>query len=180
MKKRFLAIPLALLLSLSISCREESSMAELENFKAQLNAREQNIALAKRYIETVNAGDFEALKEVLSPDYAVYNPYGHPEPTSREKLIESYKEAAAAFSEFTWNVEDVFAAGNKVACRIIIRGLYKGGDPGVPAGETEFQFGLITIMRMEDGRVVEEWQEDDQLGFARQLGMELRPREEKK
>ena len=29
-----------------------------------------------------------------------------------------------------------------------------------------------------DGKVVEEWQEDDQLGLARQLGMELKPKEE--
>ncbi len=30
-------------------------------------------------------------------------------------------------------------------------------------------------MRMENGRVAEEWQEDDQLGLVRQLGMELKP-----
>jgi hypothetical protein len=32
-------------------------------------------------------------------------------------------------------------------------------------------------MRMKDAKVVEEWQEDDQLGFVRQLGLELKPKE---
>jgi len=30
---------------------------------------------------------------------------------------------------------------------------------------------------MEDGKIVEEWQEDYQLGFVRQMGMELAPAE---
>ena len=74
----------------------------------------------------------------------------------------------------------MIAAGDKVACRIIARGIYKGGFPDIPATEKEFEFSLITIMRIENGKVVEEWQEDDQLGLARQLGMELKPKEGEK
>jgi len=35
-------------------------------------------------------------------------------------------------------------------------------------------------MRIENGKAVEEWQEDNQLGLARQLGMELKPKEGEK
>ncbi len=69
------------------------------------------------------------------------------------------------------------AAKDKIICRIIIRGTYKGGIPNLPATEKEFKFSLITMMRLEDGKVVEEWQEDDQPGLVRQLGMELKPKE---
>ena len=44
--------------------------------------------------------------------------------------------------------------------------------------EMFFWISLFAIMRIENGRVVKKWQEDDQLGFARQLGMELKPKEE--
>jgi 2-polyprenyl-3-methyl-5-hydroxy-6-metoxy-1,4-benzoquinol methylase len=44
----------------------------------------------------------------------------------------------------------------------------------------KFEFSMITIMRIQGGRIIEEWQEDDQLGFARQLGMELKPKEDNK
>jgi len=163
-----------------VSCQDKEAMAELDGFKAQAEVEEQNIALARRYVETLNKGDFEAFKELLSPDYAIYNPSGYPKSTSREKLIEDYKGAGEVFPEFTWSIKDIIAAGDKVICRIIVRGTYKGGVRDLPATERKFEFSLITIMRIENGKVLEEWQEDDQLGFARQLGMELKPKEEKK
>ncbi|NIM90964.1 MAG: DUF4440 domain-containing protein [Candidatus Aminicenantes bacterium] len=180
MKKPLLAIPLALILCFMVGCQDKEAMAELEAFKAQAETEEQNRALVKRYVETLNRADFEAFKELLSPDYAIYNPSGYPESTSREKLIENYKASAEAFSEFTWNIKDIIAAGDKVICRIIANGTYKGGVQGLPATEKKFEFSLITIMRLENGKVLEEWQEDDQLGLARQLGMELKPKEETK
>lgn len=180
MKKLLQIIPLALFLCFMVSCQDKRAMEELEGFNAQAELEEQNIALVKRYIDTFNKGDFDAFNELLSPDYAIYSPSGYPQPTSREKLIENYKGAAQAFSEFTWDIKDTMAAGDKVICRIMARGISKPGIPGLPATEKEFEFSLISIIRIENGKIVEEWQEDDQLGFARQLGMELRPKEEKK
>ncbi len=172
-------LPLALILCFMVGCQDKAVMAELEEFRAQAALEEQNKELAKRYIEALNEGNFEALKEFLSPDYAIYSPSGYPEPTSREKLIENHKEVQKASSEFIWNIQDMIAAKDYVICRTMVRCTYKGGFPGIPATEKEVGFSLITIMRMEKGKIVEEWQEDDQLGLARQLGMELKPKEEK-
>ena len=149
-------------------------------FRPFRQIEEQNIELAKRYLEAFNKRDFEVLKELLSPDYAVYSPSGYPEPASRERYIEGLAGARNAFPEFTWNLADVIAAKDRVVFRLIIRGTYKGGVPDVPAAEKEVAFSMITIMRMADGKIVEEWQEDDQLGLVRQLGMELRPKETEK
>ncbi len=179
MKKLCMILPLALILCFMVGCQDKEVIAELEGFRTQAAVEEQNIALVKHYIETFNKGNFEAFKELLSPDYAIYSPSGYPKPTSREKLIENYKGAAEVFSEFTWSIEDIIAAGDKVICRIIARGIYKGGVPDLPVTGKEFKFSMINIMRMENGKVVEEWQEDDQLGLVRQLGMELKPKEEK-
>lgn len=180
MKKLFMIIPMAVVLCFMVSCQDKEAMTELEGFKSQAKVEEQNIALVKSYIETFNKGNFDAFTELLSPDYAIYSPSGYPKPTSREKLIENYKGAATVFSDFTWSIEDIMAAGDKVICRIMVRGIYQGGVPDVPEPEKKFEFSLITIMRIKNGKIVEEWQEDDQLGFARQIGMELKPKEEKK
>ena len=173
-------LPLALILCFMAGCQNKVAMAELEEFRAQAAVEEQNKDVVKRYIEALNEGNFEAFKELLSPDYAIYSPSGYPEPTSREKLIENYEEARKAFPEFIWSIKDMIASGDKVICRIIVRGIFKGEVPGLQEGEKKFEFSLITIIRLQDGKVVEEWQEDDQLGFVRQLGMELKPKEEKK
>jgi steroid delta-isomerase-like uncharacterized protein len=172
-------LPLALILCLIFGCRDQAAIAELEIFKARAEVEEQNKELVKLYIETINKGALEAFEEILSPDYVVYSPSGSVKPTSREELIENYRGALDAFSEFTWNIEDMIASQDKVICRISARGIYKGGVPGIPVEEKEFEFSMISIMRIENGKIVEEWQEDDQLGLARQLGMELKPKTEK-
>ena len=86
-------------------------------------AEKQNEELVKQYIEILNSGNFETLKEVLSADYVIYSPSGYPEPTSRESLIENYKEAGKSFSRFTWNIKDIITAKNKVVCRIMVSGI---------------------------------------------------------
>jgi len=180
MNKLRIFLPVALVLLFMVGCQNKEAKVEFEGFKARVALEEQNMGLAKRYIDAINEGNFEPFEELLSPGYAIYSPSGYPQPSSREKLIENYQGVRKAFPQFTWSMEDMMASKDKVACRIIIRGTFKGGMAGLPAGEKEFRFSLITIMRMENGKIVEEWQEDDQLGFVRQLGMELKPKEEPK
>ncbi len=178
MKNYLPVIPLVFWLCFVVGCQDKAAMAELEQFKAQVATQEQNEKTIRRFVEIFNTGDYEALKDFLAPDYAVYNPSGYSESTSREKLIESYKSAGEAFTRFTWSIEDLIASKEKVICRIIATGSSQGGIEGLPQEPTEFKFSMITIMRLEAGRIVEEWQEDDQLGLARQLGMELKPKKE--
>jgi predicted ester cyclase len=179
-KKYLSVIPLVLLLCLFVGCGNREVVAELEELKSRVEVEDQNKALVIRFIETFNSGNYDALTEFLSPDYEVYSPSGYPEPTSREKLIENYRGAAEAFAEFQWSIKDLIAAGDKVICRIIISGIYQGGTPDPPPTEKKFALSMISIMRLAEGKIIEEWQEDDQLGFARQLGMELKPKEEEK
>lgn len=180
MKKKLMLLLLAFGFWFTVSCQDREAIAALEDFKAQTEIEEQNMELAKRYFEAMNRGDFEALKELLSPDYAVYSPSGYPEPASREKYIESMAGARKVFPEFNWGLEDIIGAKDKVVCRIIARGTYAGGFSGIPAARKEVRISMITIIRMANGKIVEEWQEDDQLGLVRQLGMELKPKEAEK
>jgi steroid delta-isomerase-like uncharacterized protein len=180
MKSHSMIAALALIVCFGFGCQDREAIAALEDFKARTEVEERNMELAKRYFEALNRGDFEELKELLSPDYAIYSPSGYPEPASRERYIEGIAGARKAFPEFTWNLADAVAAKDKVVFRLIVRGTYKGGVPDVPVAEKEVTSSMITIMRMADGKIVEEWQEDDQLGLVRQLGMELRPKEAEK
>jgi steroid delta-isomerase-like uncharacterized protein len=170
----------ALVLFSTVVCQNKTIMEELKAIKNQVEIENQNKVRAKYYVNAFNRSDYEAMTEFLSPDYEVYCPSGNPNPTSREQRIENYKTAAGAISEFTWQIEDLIAAEDKVIARVIATGTYKGGIPGLPIAAKKLEFSMITIMLFQDGRIVKEWQEDDQLGFARQLDMELMPKEDKK
>lgn len=173
-KKKFLVF----ILFIIIGCQNRNDIKNLKEFKAQTELEIQNEKLARRYIEIINKGNFENIKEVLSFDYRIYSPSGYPTPTSREKLIDNYKAAQTSFSEFIWDIEDLIVSKDKVVCRIIVQGSLKGQASDHLETNKKFKFSLMTILRIENQKIVEEWQEDDQLGFARQLGMELKPKEE--
>jgi predicted ester cyclase len=176
MKKLKIVMPLLVVVCMLGGCQDKGVSEELERFKEHAQVEAQNIEVVRRYVDAINRGEFEALTELMSPDFAIYSPSGYKEPTSREDLVENYKGALETFSEFTWGIEDIFAKDDKVVTRIMVKGRYKGGVPGLPDDPVEFEFSMIDIMRLEKRNIVEEWQEDDQLGFARQLGMELRPK----
>ena len=99
MKKGHPIIQLFLILCFLLGCGKGGSIEELDAFKARSVQEATNKALVIQYIDTLNAGDFESLWEFLDPGYAIYSPSGYPQPTSREKLIENYKEASDAFTD---------------------------------------------------------------------------------
>jgi steroid delta-isomerase-like uncharacterized protein len=156
-------------------CQNKEALSALDKPRDRKELEVNNREIAERYMAAISKGDFDALSELLSDDYAVYSPSGYPDPTSKEDYLAGMKDAAESFTQFVWNIEDIIASKDKVISRIIIRGVYEGDIPDLPSGLQEFEFNLISIMQIEDGKVVKEWQEDDHLGFARQMGMELAP-----
>ena len=70
------------------------------------------------------------------------------------------------------NVEDVIAEGDKVVTRYTIRGTHQGETEefGPPTGK-EVELEGITIHRIEDGKIVEEWERYDNLRMLQQLGL---------
>ncbi len=57
--------------------------------------------------------------------------------------------------------------------------LTQGDLGGIPATGVKTEAGGIEIFHIEDGKIVEVWEISDTLGIMQQLGMELKPKEEK-
>jgi steroid delta-isomerase-like uncharacterized protein len=75
-----------------------------------------------------------------------------------------------AFSDLRRPVEDLVAEGDKVVARWTSTGTHDGSFQGIPpSGKTVTTSG-ITVFRLEDGKIVEEWSESDMLGMLQQLG----------
>jgi predicted ester cyclase len=51
---------------------------------------------------------------------------------------------------------------------------------GVPATGNKYETSGILISRIENGKVAEQREDFDMLGFMQQLGMELKPKEAEK
>jgi len=131
---------------------------------------EENRTLALRAAEIVNQRNPELIEELYPPDFAWHGP---------DRDIRSYELAEqfaymflAAFPNAHITGEDVIAEGDKVVRRYTTHGTHQGETEmfGPPTGRQIEQKG-ITIHRIEDGKIVEEWESYDSLSMLQQLGL---------
>jgi steroid delta-isomerase-like uncharacterized protein len=76
-----------------------------------------------------------------------------------------------AFPDLKRPVEDLVAEGDKVVARWTSVGTHEGAFMGAPpTGKTVTTSG-ITVFRLRDGKIVEEWSESDMAGMMQQVGI---------
>ncbi len=75
-----------------------------------------------------------------------------------------------AFPDLKRPLEDLVAEGDKVVARWISFGTHVGDFMGIPPTGKLIRTSGITIFRLEDGKIVEEWSESDMLGMLQQVG----------
>jgi predicted ester cyclase len=126
--------------------------------------------IVKRLIEEPWKGNFEVIDEYVAPNYVGHDP-AEPEPilgpAGARANINKY---LAGFPGGAITVDDQFAQGDRVATRWTGRGTHTGEVAGIaPTGKDVTVSGL-TLSRLEDGQIVEEWTTWDTLGMLVQLG----------
>jgi steroid delta-isomerase-like uncharacterized protein len=130
---------------------------------------EKNKALVRRSFEEMDKGNWAILGELLAP-YYVYHQPGRPKPLTREESEQFMREVRAAFPDGRVTIEDMIAEGDKVVTRYTSCGTHKGEFMGIPATGKEVVVTSIVISRIAKGKIAEDWEELDALGFMVQLG----------
>jgi predicted ester cyclase len=85
------------------------------------------------------------------------------------------REIRGAFPDIQVKVEDVFGAGDKVVLRWSAIMTHTGDALGLTASGRTVRSRGITIARIVDGKVVEGWDNWDQLGMLEQIGVYKQP-----
>jgi predicted ester cyclase len=132
-----------------------------------------NEALAHRFhMDIFQEGNLNAADEILSPDFVWHGGFSPgedqrgPEPTKQVA-----KDFAPAFPDGRITHEDTVAAGDKVLIRWTMTGTHEGEFAGIaPTGRRVALTGF-DLFCIEGGKIVEMWQEADQLGLMQQLGV---------
>ena len=127
-------------------------------------------AIARREVEMFSTGDWSIADEIYSEDYVGHDP-AKPEPI---RGIEGAKAEAAgyrgAFSDLTLTIEHQVAEGEYVVTRWTARGTHDGELEGMaPTGVSATTTG-ISMVRVVDGKIVEDHTEWNALGLMTQLG----------
>ena len=180
MKKPWMILPLALILCFMVGCQDKEAMAELEKFKTQAAVEEQNKELARNVHLAWAKRDYDFIRASCAPDMLYYSPSNAKQLDSIEELIEFADSIYITISDYDISIEDIMAEGDKVALRAIVRATHTGEILGIPATGKKIEWGQILIFQVENGKIVEVWEDWDALGLMQQLGMELKPKEGEK
>ena len=125
--------------------------------------------------EAYNQGNLDAIDEVYAADYVSHTPEGDVE--GLEMVTGAITALRAAFPDFEMTIEILIAEGDWVATRYSLTGTFTGDFPLTddfslpPTGEPIELTGNTFHRFNEEGQIVEEWEEYDNLGFLQQIGL---------
>ena len=130
---------------------------------------EENKTIFRRYVEEVsNEGNLDLVDEIFAR-YVSHQPDGYTEERGPEDVKRFIGEFHQAFPDFHSTIEDQIAEGDKVATRWTIRGTHQGEFRGIAPTGKQITVTGIGIFRFSEGKVVESWDNFDQLGMMQQL-----------
>jgi steroid delta-isomerase-like uncharacterized protein len=134
---------------------------------------ERNKEVVRRLHDLWNTGDLAVIPEIFHPDFA-----GHWPPSSRRPERRGLDEVRAgivstrtAFPDWFERVVDMVAEGDRVATRYVSTGTHRGEFWGVPPTGTRVTVHEMSVYRIADGKVIEQWCSIDELARLTQLGI---------
>jgi steroid delta-isomerase-like uncharacterized protein len=139
------------------------------NFLFASSSEEQNKALAKRaFEELLSKGRFELAEQLYAKDFVNH---GIHRDISLEEDQAALKGWHQAFPDLAIVPEKLIAEGDLVTIYWIARGTNTGTGNGLPATGKKAEQAGITIWRIVNGKIKEEWSAFDQLSLMQQLGL---------
>jgi len=122
-----------------------------------------NKAVAMRVFDEIfNQGNFQVADEIYSPDFQNHGLHRSADLKTDQEAMRAEKRA---FPDLRMTVQEMVAEGDKVAVLWTFRGTHTGsGYQGLPPTGTRVELRGITIWRIVDGRIVEEWSSFSETG----------------
>jgi steroid delta-isomerase-like uncharacterized protein len=107
--------------------------------------------------------------ELLAPGYTVH--YAGNPPMDRDGFLQFLGALRSAFPDLAVTVEDLLAAeGGEVAVRWTWSGTQQGPFLGIPPTGKAVTGSGIGLFRIANGRIVEDFVQEDTFGLLQQLG----------
>jgi len=131
--------------------------------------QEQNKALAKRaFEELLSGGRFELAEQLYAKDFVNHGIRRDISLAEDQAALKGWHEA---FPDVVIVPEKLIAEGDLVTIYWIARGTNTGTGNGLPATGKKVEQAGITIWRIVNGKIKEEWSAFDQLSLMQQLGL---------
>jgi len=128
---------------------------------------EENKAIIRKVMETVNKRDLALLDELIAPDYV--------DATLQLKGLKGFKQSVTllyeGFPNIHATIDDIIAEGDKVWDRVTLTATHTGEYRGLTPTGKKIAFKGVRIWRIVKSKVVERESFYDFLDFYKQLGV---------
>jgi steroid delta-isomerase-like uncharacterized protein len=131
--------------------------------------QEQNKAIARRaFEELLSQGRFELAEQFYAKDFINHGIHSTANLEEDQAALKGWHQA---FPDVVIVPEKFIAEDDLVTIYWVARGTNTGTGNGLPATGKKVELAGITIWRIVDGRIKEEWSAFDQLSMMQQLGL---------
>src|SRR5437773_4145834 len=137
-------------------------------------SNEVNKALVQKWVDQVlntrDVSDQSPAYQLVAADFVGHFP-GQPPIEGLEAFRQFGAAYFSAFPDLQITPEDLIAEEDKVTMRYGWRGTHKGELMGIPPTGKQVIASGISILRVADGKIAEQWDSFDNLGMLQQLGV---------
>jgi steroid delta-isomerase-like uncharacterized protein len=129
----------------------------------------ENEGLARRYFEELcNQRRSEVADEIIAEDFVSHTPNTPTAsgPDGVREVVAVYQDAL----EGHWDVQEMFSDDDHVITRWVGRGTHVGEINGIPPTGKTVAVDAISVFRIADGKIAEDWTVWDTLGMLQQIG----------
>lgn len=132
-----------------------------------------NKTLVQQMVDTVqNQQQLDRMAEFFVPDFVNHLDHAPDSPfNSIEKAQQVFQQMFMAFPDLQVTIQHQVAEGDLVMTHKTFTGTHQGQFMGVAPTGKAISFGVIDILRVEEGKIVEHWAIQDRLGMMQQLGV---------
>ncbi len=131
---------------------------------------EENKAVIRRFFDEVYNRDHDVLDELVAVEVV-----NHSATDEHKRGIEGFRRVmewgAALLPDGRYELLDMIAEGEMVACRVRVSGTMQGELFGIPPTGKSFTAEHVHWHRVSEGKLVERWAVRDDLGALVQLGI---------
>jgi predicted ester cyclase len=126
-------------------------------------------ALARELFTAIDARDLARAAALLDDSLRLHY-QGVPDPISKGTLLEMIRSYYEPFPDMRHDLQDVLPSGSYVTARLVLHATHRGTYEGIAATGCQVTVAAIHVLRLANGKVVEWWAAEDDLGLLRQIG----------
>ena len=165
-RRRWVGHLIMLLTMISAACEPQSS-----------DLTTANKAVVREWFAALDAQDFNALTDLMDEQFVIPTRVidGAPRAVGRDATFELIRGFYRSFPNYTHDIEELIAEGDRVAAKVVLSGTHQSEYLGVAPTGIQVSYAGTYFITVIDGVLTEAWSLDDVINVLSQLGMEPTP-----